>query len=91
MILTVNEKVNIAKVNDLIYYPESIKVVENGTTIANIDSDKVGNIVCNYRDYLVDIETLEDCGEYIEPEFIDWLCDKLGLAFVNGVIRVNAF
>lgn len=91
MILTVNEKVNIAKVNDLIYYPESIKVVENGTTIANIDSDKVGNIVCGYRDYLVDIETLEDGGEYTEPEFIDWLCDKLGLAFVNGVIRVNAF
>lgn len=91
MILTVNEKVNIAKVNDLIYYPESIKVVENGTTIANIDTNTVGNIVCDYRDYLVDIETLEDCGEYTEPEFIDWLCDKLGLAFVNGVIRVNAF
>lgn len=91
MILTVNEKLNIAKVNDLIYYPENIKVVENGTTIANIDVDTVGNIVCGYRDYLVDIETLEDCGEYTEPKFIDWLCDKLGLAFVNGVIRVNAF
>lgn len=91
MILTVNEKVNTAKVNDLIYYPESIKVVENGTTIANIDSDTIANIVCSYRDYLVDIETLEDCGEYTEPKFIDWLCDKLGLAFVNGVIRVNAF
>lgn len=91
MILTVNEKLNIAKVNDLIYYPESIKVVENGITIANIDTDIVGNIVCDYRNYLVDIETLEDGGEYIEPEFIEWLCDKLGLAFVNGVIRVNAF
>lgn len=91
MILTVNEKLNIAKVNDLIYYPENIKVVENGTTIANIDIDTVGDIVCDYRDYLVDIETLEDCGEYIEPKFIDWLCDKLGLAYVNGVIRVNAF
>lgn len=91
MILTVNEKVNIAKVNDLIYYPENIKIVENGTTIANIDSETVGDIVCDYRDYLVDIETLEDCGEYTEPKFIDWLCDKLGLAFVNGVIRVNAF
>lgn len=91
MILTVNKKVNIAKVNDLIYYPESIKVVENGTTIANIDSDTIANIVCGYRDYLVDIETLEDGGEYTEPEFIEWLCDKLGLAFVNDVIRVNAF
>lgn len=91
MILIVNEKVNTAKVNDLIYYPESIKVVENGTTIANIDTDTVGNIVCDYRDYLVDIETLEDGGEYTEPEFIEWLCDKLGLAYVNGVIRVNAF
>lgn len=91
MILIVNEKVNTAKVNDLIYYPESIKVVENGTTIANIDSDTIANIVCSYRDYLVDIETLEDGGEYTEPEFIEWLCDKLGLAFVNGVIRVNAF
>lgn len=91
MILTVNEKLNIAKVNDLIYYPENIKVVENGTTIANIDSDTVGDIVCGYRDYLVDIETIENGGEYKEPEFIEWLCDKLGLAFVNGVIRVNAF
>ncbi|WP_289146118.1 hypothetical protein [uncultured Megamonas sp.] len=91
MILTVNEKVNIAKVNELIHYPENIKVVENGTTIANIDSDTVGNIVCGYRDYLVDIETLSDCGEYTEPEFIEWLCDELGLAFVNGVIRVTAF
>ena len=91
MILTVNEKVNIAKVKELIYYPESIKVIENGTTIANIDSDTVGNIVCGYRDYLVDIETIENGGEYTEPEFIDWLCDELGLAFVNGVIRVNAF
>ena len=91
MILTVNEKLNIAKVNDLIYYPENIKVVENGTTIANIDSDTVGDIVCGYRDYLVDIETIENGGENKEPEFIEWLCDKLGLAFVNGVIRVNAF
>lgn len=91
MILTVNEKVNTAKVNDLIYYPESIKVVENGTTIANIDSDTIANIVCSYRDYLVDIETLEDGGEYTEPEFIEWLCDELGLSFVNGVIRVIAF
>lgn len=91
MILTVNEKVNIAKVKELIYYPENIQVVENGTTIANIDSDTVGNIVCNYRDYLVDIETLSDCGEYTEPKFIDWLCDELGLSCVNDVIRVNAF
>lgn len=91
MILTVNGKVNNAKVNELIYYPESIKVVENGTTIANIDSDTVGNIVCGYRDYLVDCETIENGGEYTEPEFIDWLCDKLGLSFVDGVIRVNAF
>lgn len=91
MILTVNEKVNIAKVNELIYYPENIQVVENGTTIANIDSDTVGNIVCNYRDYLVDCETIENGGEYTEPKFIDWLCDELGLSFVDGVIRVNAF
>lgn len=91
MILTVNEKVNIAKVNELIYYPENIQVVENGTTIFNIDSDTVGNIVCGYRDYLVDIETIENGGEYTEPEFIDWLCDELGLSFVDGVIRVNAF
>ena len=91
MILTVNEKVNIAKVNELIYYPENIQVVENGTTIAIIDSDTVGNIVCGYRDYLVDIETIENGGEYTEPEFIDWLCDELGLSFVDGVIRVNAF
>lgn len=91
MILTVNEKVNSAKVNELIYYPENIQVVENGTTIANIDSDTVGNIVCSYRDYLVDCETIENGGEYTEPKFIDWLCDKLGLSFVNGVIRVIAF
>ena len=91
MILTVNEKVNIAKINELIYYPESIKVVENGTTIANIDSDTVGNIVCNYRDYLVACETIENGGEYTEPEFIEWLCNELGLSFVDGVIRVNAF
>lgn len=91
MILTVNEKVNSAKVNKLIYYPENIQVVENGTTIANIDSDTVGDIVCNYRDYLVDCETIENGGEYTEPKFIDWLCDELGLSFVDGVIRVNAF
>lgn len=28
MILTVNEKVNISKVKELIYYPENIKVVD---------------------------------------------------------------
>lgn len=91
MILKVNEKVNSAKVNELIHYPENIQVVENGTTIANIDSDTVANIVCNYRDYLVDCETIENGGEYTEPEFIEWLCDELGLAIVDGVIRVSAF
>lgn len=91
MILTVNEKLNIAKVKELVYYPENIQVVENGQIIADIDSDTIGNIVCNYRDYLVDCETLEDGGEYTEPEFYDWLIDELGLSLVNGVIRVNAF
>lgn len=89
--ITVNEKTNRKEIESLLQFPESVAIVENGTTIANIDSDTIGNIVCDYRDYLVDIETLEDCGEYTEPEFIEWLCDKLGLSFVNGVIRVNAF
>lgn len=91
MILTVNEKLNIAKVKELLYYPENIQVVENNQVIADVDSDTIGNIVCDYRDYLVDIETLEDGGNYTEPELSEWLLNELGLTLVNGVVRVIAF
>lgn len=59
--IAVNEKVNRKELENLLKFPESVAIVENGQQVGKVSADQMAVIASDFADYQVNIEL--DCIE----------------------------
>lgn len=91
--ITVNEKANRKELENLLQYPESVAIVENGQQVGKVSADQMAVITSDFADYQVAIELdcIENNQSVIELDFVEYLANKLGYSLKDDTISVDEF
>ena len=92
--ITVNEKANRMELENLLKFPESVAIVENGQQVGTISEEQMAVIASDFADYRVEIalNCIENNQSIIELDFVEYLIDELGLSLGDDdTILVKAF
>lgn len=91
--IAVNEKVNRKELQNLLKFPESVTIVENGQQVGKVSADQMAVITSDFADYQVNIELdcIENNQSVIELDFVEYLANKLGYSLKDDTISVDEF
>lgn len=92
--IAVNEKVNRKELQNLLKFPESVTIVENGQQVGKVSADQMAVITSDFADYQVNIELdcIENNQSIIELDFVKYLLNKLGFSInKDDIVSVMAF
>lgn len=91
--IAVNEKVNRKELENLLKFPESVAIVENGQQVGKVSADQMAVITSDFADYQVTIELdcIENNQSVIELDFVEYLANKLGYSLKDDTISVDEF
>lgn len=91
--IAVNEKVNRKELENLLKFPESVAIVENGQQVGKVSADQMAVITRDFADYQVNIELdcIENNQSVIELDFVEYLANKLGYSLKDDIISVDEF
>ena len=92
--IKVNEKANRMELENLLKFPESVAIVENGQQVGTISEEQMAVIASDFADYRVEIalNCIENNQDIIELDFVEYLLNKLGLSLGDDdTILVQAF
>lgn len=91
--IVVNEKANRKELQNLLKFPESVAIVENGQQVGKVSADQMAIIASDFADYQVTVELscIENNQSIIELDFVEYLASKLGYSLKDGIIVVNEF
>lgn len=91
--IVVNEKANRKELQNLLKFPESVAIVENGQQVGKVSADQMAVIASDFADYQVAIELdcIENNQSVIELDFVEYLANKLGYSLKDDTISVDEF
>lgn len=91
--IAVNEKANRKELENLLKFPESVTIVENGQQVGKVSADQMAVIASDFADYQVTVELscIENNQSIIELDFVEYLASKLGYSLKDDIIVVNEF
>ena len=92
--IKVNEKANRKEIENLLQFPESVAIVENGQQVGKVSAEQMEILTSDFADYQVELELdcIENNQSVVELDFVEWLLNKLGFSInKNGIISVMAF
>lgn len=91
--IAVNEKANRKELENLLQFPESVAIVENGQQVGKVSADQMAVITSDFADYQVNIELdcIENNQDIIELDFVEYLANKLGYSLKDDIISVDEF
>lgn len=91
--IAVNEKANRKELENLLQFPESVAIVENGQQVGKVSADQMAVITSDFADYQVTIELdcIENNQSVIELDFVEYLANKLGYSLKDDTISVDEF
>lgn len=91
--IVVNEKANRKELENLLKFPESVAIVENGQQVGKVSADQMAVITSDFADYQVTVELccIENNQSIIKLDFIEYLASKLGYSLKDDIIVVNEF
>lgn len=91
--IVVNEKVNRKELENLLKFPESVAIVENGQQVGKVSADQMAVITSDFADYQVNVELdcIENNQSVIELDFVEYLANKLGYSLKDDTISVDEF
>lgn len=92
--IAVNEKVNRKELENLLQFPESVAIVENGQQVGKVSTDQMAVITSDFADYQVTVELgcIENNQSIIELDFVEYLVNKLGYSLKkDDYVTVTAF
>lgn len=91
--IVVNEKANRKELENLLKFPESVAIVENGQQVGKVSADQMAVITSDFADYQVTVELscIENNQSIIELDFVEYLANKLGYSLKDDIISVDEF
>lgn len=91
--IVVNEKANRKELQNLLKFPESVAIVENGQQVGKVSADQMAVIASDFADYQVTVELscIENNQSIIELDFVEYLANKLGYSLKDDIISVDEF
>lgn len=92
--ITVNEKANRKELENLLQFPESVAIVENGQQVMKISESEMQTLTSDFADYQVNVELdcIENGEEPIKLDFIEYFLNKFGYSInKDNYVGVIAF
>lgn len=92
--ITVNEKANRKELENLLQFPESVVIVENGQQVGKVSAEQMQVLAGDFADYQVELELdcIENNQSIIELDFVEYLLNKLGFSInKDNTVSVMAF
>lgn len=92
--ITVNEKANRKELENLLQFPESVAIVENGQQVGKVSAEQMEILTSDFADYQVELELdcIENNQSIIEIDFVEYLLNELGFSInKDNIISVMAF
>ena len=92
--ITVNEKANRKELENLLQFPESVAIVENGQQVGKASTEQMEVLTSDFADYQVELELdcIENNQSVIELDFVEYLLNELGFSInKDGIVSVMAF
>lgn len=78
--IIVNEKANRKELENLLQFPESVAIVENGQQVGKVSAEQMQVLTSDFADHQVELELdcIENNQSVIELDFVGYLINKLG-------------
>ena len=91
--IKVNEKANRKELENLLKFPESVAIVENGQQVGKVSAEQMQVLTSDFADYQVELELdcIENNQSIIELDFVEYLANKLGYSLKDDIFSVNEF
>lgn len=92
--ITVNEKANRKELENLLQFPESVAIVENGQQVGKVSAEQMEVLTSDFADYQVNVELdcIENNQSIIELDFVEYFLNELGFSInKDNIVNVVAF